>query len=214
VTAPSDPSTSLHLAAIAVLEEVSNRLLRLDVETRRRLGDIQDHVILLEVEGRGAETATHLYCFPSEGGFRFRTDYDGKPDVVLRGNPGGYYRLLRGERGSAFREGRMQISGDLELGQRLQRILKGIDIDWEEAASRYVGDSLAHQLGNAARAFGRWGRHVRKTVEDDIAETMQEELRLTPRREQVERFLDDVDRLRSDVDRITKRVERLKGASS
>jgi ubiquinone biosynthesis protein UbiJ len=205
---------NLQQAAVAVLEDITNRLLRLDADTRRRLGDIQGRVIALEVEGRGEETAARLYCFPSEGGFQFRDRYDGKPDVVLRGNPAGYWRLLRGERGAAFREGRMQISGDLELGQRLQRILKGVAIDWEDVASRYIGDTLAHQLGNAARGVGRWGSHVRKTLEDDAVEILQEELRLVPQREQVEHFLDEVDHLRNDVERITRRVERLKGMSS
>jgi ubiquinone biosynthesis protein UbiJ len=196
----------------AIAEDITNRFLRLDPDTLRRLGDIQGRVICLRVQG--AEGAgISLYFFPSEGGLQMRPDYDDTADVTISGNPPAFLRLVMGERAQGvFANGEMQISGDLELGQRFQRILKKLDIDWEEIASRFVGDVLSRKLGNVARGLRVWRRQAHATMREDAREYLQEEVRLLPRAEHLESFLDDVDRFRSDVDRLAQRIQRLQGA--
>jgi ubiquinone biosynthesis protein UbiJ len=196
--------------ATALGEDAGNRLLRLDADTLRRLGDVEGRVFCLQVLGAGQREGGRWYFFPSEGGFRIRQEFDGTPDVTISGSLPSFARLLGGERAAAvFRSGHMQISGDLELGQRFQAIFKDFSPDWEEFLSRYLGDALAHRLGRTGRAFRHWGRHLVETVRADAGEYLQEEARLVPRRERVDRFLADVDRLRSDVDRLAARVARL-----
>ena len=104
----------------------------------------------------------------------------------------------------------MQITGDLELGQRFQKILKNIDIDWEEFLSRYVGDVVAHRIGHVARQFRNWSRHVGQTLRQEFAEVMTEELQVAARPEAVKSFMDRVDRVRADVDRLEKRIQKMK----
>jgi ubiquinone biosynthesis protein UbiJ len=196
--------------ATALGEDAGNRFLRLDPDTLRRLGDIEGRVFCLHVIGAAEREGGRWYFFPSEGGFRIRQEFDGDPDVTISGSLPSFARLLGGERAAGvFRSGHMQISGDLELGQRFQGILKDFRPDWEEFFSRYLGDALAHRLTRGGQAFRRWGRHVAETVRADASEYLQEEVRLVPRRERVERFLADVDRLRSDVDRLAVRIARL-----
>ena len=142
-----------------------------------------------------------------------RPDYDNKADVTISGNPPAFLRLVMGERAQGvFANGEMQISGDLELGQRFQHIMKKLDIDWEEIASRYVGDALSRKLGNVARGLRAWRSQAHTTMREDAREYLQEEVRLLPCAEHLESFLDDVDRFRSDVDRLAKRIQRLQGA--
>jgi len=197
----------------AIVEDGCNRLLRLDDATMRSLGDLDGKVFCLRVnrEGKG-EDGPQLFFFPSEGGFRIRPEHDGSIDVTITGNPPAFLKLVMGEfTPTLVGSGQMQITGDLELGQRFQKILKRVDIDWEEHLSRYVGDIAAHRIGYAARQFRQWTRHVGRTLRDDFNEVVTEELRVAVRQEAVDEFMSGVDRLRADVDRLEKRFDRLKG---
>lgn len=200
-------------AFTAVLEDATNRFLRLDPDTLKRLGDIEGKVISLRIQNANSNDGAVLYFFPSEGGLQMRSELDGQADVTISGNPPAFMRLLMGERArGAFANGQMQISGDLELGQRFQRVLKKLDIDWEEVVSQYVGDVAAHKFGHIARGIRDWRRQAHATLRDDAREFLQEEVRLLPRAEHVEDFLGEIDKLRADVDRLEKRIQRLQGA--
>lgn len=185
------------------LEAVINRLLRLDPDTLARLGELDGKCILLRLTGAGEDT--DVFLFPSAAGLRLRATHDGPPDVTLRGDVPVFARLALGGDGRA-RVGELQISGDIELGQHFQRLLKQIDLDWEEQAARVVGDTAAHQVGRAARGLRAWARAGRDTLRQDTREYLVEEIRLLPRREAVERFLGAVDALRLDTERLAQRV--------
>ena len=103
----------------------------------------------------------------------------------------------------------MEISGDVELGQRFKRILDGMEIDWEEHLSTLVGDVLAHQMGNLARTAAGWLKESAATLGADAAEYLQEETRLLPQDFEVDEFLAGVDTLVGDADRLEQRILRL-----
>lgn len=198
-------------AFTAVLEDATNRLLRLDPDTLRRLGDIQDKVVCVRINSARSDHQPEFYFFPSEGGLQMRSQYDGVADVTISGNAPAFMRMVLGQRAKgAFANGEMQISGDLELGQRFQAIIKKLDIDWEEITSHYVGDVIAHQIGNLVRGVRAWRRQAHDTLRQDAAEYLQEEARLLPRKEYVDEFMSAVDSLRADVDRLEKRIQRLR----
>jgi ubiquinone biosynthesis protein UbiJ len=191
-----------------LLEEIGNRALRLDADTLRRLGEMDGKVIGLRVL-RDASPPLEFFMFPSAAGLQLREQFDGTPDVTISASSVMFARLALGRPLAA---GEIQVSGDMDLGQRFQRLLGQVDIDWEERLSHFTGDIVAHQLGNAARDLRAFGRQAFDTLTRDVSEYLQEEARLVARREQVERFLNDVDRLRADTDRLEKRLERLQGS--
>lgn len=188
------------------IEEAGNRLLRLDPETLRRLGDLQGQVFCIEFRDLGRK----LYLHPSEAGFRLEIDCNQAPAVTLRGNIGTFARLGLGNSTDSLKAGELEIEGDAVLGQRLQRILGDLDLDWEEPLARRFGDPLGHEIGRAARAFFGWQKQAARTFGLNTAEYLQEESRLLPTRPEVEEFLNAVDGVRADVDRIAARVQRLK----
>jgi ubiquinone biosynthesis protein UbiJ len=197
---------------LPLLEALLNRLLRLDPQALRRLGELDGKTVCLRVAVGSGEPVT-LYMAPSESGLRLLTDH-GTPDVTIAGNVPLFARLLIGEDApNPSSASALQISGDIELGQRFQRILRAIDPDWEEQASRLVGDVAAHQLGRAARALRAWGRHAVQTLGQDITEYLQEESQALAKRPRVDAFMRGVDTLRADFDRLQKRLERLEGGS-
>ncbi len=190
------------------LEETINRLLRLDPDTLARLGELDGKCIAVHLARAGSDA--EFFLFPSVGGFRIRGTPDGVPDVTIRGDVPVFARLVFGGNGTS-RAGELQISGDIELGQHFQRLLKQIDLDWEEQAARVVGDVAAHQLGRAVRGLRDWARQSRGYLEQDAREYLMEESRLLPRRDAVEQFLRAVDTLRADADRLEKRIEQIAG---
>ncbi|MEK7206809.1 MAG: SCP2 sterol-binding domain-containing protein [Pseudomonadota bacterium] len=197
-------------ALLSLAEEAINRVLRFDPEVRQRLGELHDRVIRLRLSGVASRD---IYVLPSESGLRLRTEHDREPDVTISGEIPVFARLTLGRLTSRpVSAGEIQISGDIELGQRFQRILERIDIDWEEQAARVVGDVAAHQLGNAVRGLSRWSAQSLRTLGEDASEYLREETRLLAPRAQVESFLRAVDVLRDDVDRLDKRMARLAGA--
>jgi ubiquinone biosynthesis protein UbiJ len=195
---------------LPLLEELVNRLLRLDAQALRRLGELHGRVVCVRVARGGGEPVT-LYMALSESGLRLLTGHDA-PDVTISGSVPVFARLVLGAQApSPSAATGLLISGDIELGQRFQRILQAIDIDWEEQTARVVGDVPAHQLARAARAAHAWGRHAVQTLGQDFTEYFQEESRLLAKRQAVETFLRAVDTLRADTDRLAKRLERMEG---
>ena len=191
-----------------VLEELSNRLLRLDGTTLRRLGALDGEVIHLQF----TQPVADLYLFPSESGLRMLAHYVGTPAVTLTGTFAAFVKLglnTRGHTTTAFFSGAIAISGNVELGQRFQRILAQIEIDWEEQAARVLGDVVAHQLGNWVRGGMNLGREVIVSLSRNTKEYLQEEARMLVSRAQLEIFLTDVDKLRADVDRLAQRIQLL-----
>jgi ubiquinone biosynthesis protein UbiJ len=189
-----------------LIEEVGNRLLRLDPETLRRLGDLQGRVVCIEFRDLGRK----IYLHPSESGFRLATESEQLPAVTLRGTLATFGRLGLGAETETLNAGDLDIEGDAALGQRLQRIFRNLDLDWEEPLARLFGDPLGHEIGRAARAVFAWHRQVFQTFGLNTAEYLQEETRLLPLRFEVEAFLNSVDSVRADVDRLSVRIQRLK----
>lgn len=192
-------------AALAALEGAINAVLALDPETVARLRPLEGKVVALSLEG----TSAVLYLLPGADGFRLMGRFEGEPDTTLAGTPLALLRLGRSGTGAGLFGGAVTIAGDVALGQQVQRILGGLDIDWEEHLSHLLGDPIAHQLGNMARGILQWGGQAVVALQRDGIEYLQEERRDLPPRWEVDEFLAGVDQLRSGVDRLTARIERL-----
>ena len=196
----------LPAGAIAGLEAVINRYLRLDPDIGPRLAALSGRCIAIDLRGLDLT----LFIFPDEHGIQLKDHIEGEADTVLRGTPLGMAQLgLGGNTEKTLFSGEVIIDGDVETGQAFKGILDGLDIDWEEQLSRLTGDVIAHQLGNSARLARRVFRHGLATLEEDLGEYLQEELRVLPSRIETENFSADVTRLSMDIDRLAARLKRL-----
>ncbi len=196
----------LPLLACSALETALNQCLRLDPETLANVTALEGKVIALRIDAIDAE----IYLVPTADGLRVQSIFEGEADVRIRGGVFSLMRMGLSENPtSVFGDG-VEMEGDTHLGRKVQKILDGLDIDWEEQLSRFTGDVLAHQVGNAVRGFADWGRNALGTAGRDVAEFFQEESRDLVVKEELTPFLDQVDVVRSDVDRLAQRVARLK----
>ncbi len=199
---PSMNPSSLLAAAV---ETTVNAWLRQDPEILAQFAALEGHVIALHIEG----LALDLYFMPAASGIQVLGRYEGEPDTRISGTPAALAKLTLGAGEDSLFAGDVKIEGDTALGQQFQQLLGAVEVDWEELLSRATGDVVAHQAGEAARSAQRALRRAATTLQQDLTEYLQEELRLLPTPVEISNFLDDVDRLRSDIDRLEAHVKRL-----
>ena len=189
----------------AALETALELYLKQDPEALRRCAVLEGKVIALDITGVGLS----LYFMPGANGILVAGHYEGETDTRLRGSPFGFAKLMLGSREDTLFEGSVEIQGDTEAGQEFQNILSAVDWDWEEQLSQVTGDVIAHQTGSLARKATQFINNSSSTLQQDVSEYLQEEVRLLPGRIEVGYFLEEVDQVRADVDRLSARVERL-----
>ncbi|MCK5307505.1 MAG: SCP2 sterol-binding domain-containing protein [Gammaproteobacteria bacterium] len=193
-------------AIISGFESAINRYLRLDPDAGARMAQLYGQCIALELRGLDLK----LFILPGEQGIRLTDRFEGEANTVLRGTPLGMAQLgLGSNTGGTLFSGEVLIEGDVETGQAFKAILDEMDIDWEEQLSKLTGDFIAHQLGNASRHARNILRHSRTTIEQDISEYLQEELRVLPSRVETENFSTGVSRIGMDVERLEAHIKRL-----
>ncbi len=194
------------VALAATLETALNRYLSLDPDIAAQLATLEGKVIRLEILG----LAMAFYLLPGHDGIQVLSHYTGEADTCLRAAPLTLARLSVGQHAEdRVFSGDVEISGDIELGERFRDILAGADIDWEEQLAHVIGDVAAHQIGNAVRSGLHWSHRTLETFGQDLAEYLQYERRDLPVRHEIETFLSAVDILRADSDRLAARVQRL-----
>lgn len=195
----------LTVAALSGLEAALNAALALDPATVQKLAALEGRVIAIDIKGMGIS----LYLLPTIDGLKLMGHFDGEADTTLRGAPFDLFRMSGGKAGEGLFSGAVTIDGDVELGQRIQRIFRQLEIDWEEHLSRLTGDIIAHQVGNKVRNLIAWSRKAGDALGQDIADYLQEESDILPTGVEIEAFLKDVDDLRIDADRLEARIRRL-----
>ncbi|HAT2037257.1 TPA: hypothetical protein I8Z92_002721 [Legionella pneumophila] len=136
---------------------------------------------------------------------------DGRPDTIIHSNPIGLIRLslLPTSKARSLFNDKIRISGDIELGQSVKKLFDEIDIDWEEHLAHFTGDVVAHQIGSFVRKGLEFKNQFSTSMQQNITEFLQEELRICPSRNELEDFFAEVDELVLSVDRLQAHINNL-----
>lgn len=187
------------------LTTLINRQIKATTPARELCAELDDKVIAVRVK----DTALAIYfcVYPDE--IALFGDFDGEPDVVIAGSILELARLPGTSGEEALRGGSLELTGDAEVAQAFQKLLRYGRPDIEEELSGIIGDVAAHRLGVIARSVGNWGKEAGLTLRQNITEYLQEERRDLPSRYEVEVFTGNVDALRDDVARLEARLNRL-----
>lgn len=188
------------------IEASINASLRLDPDSLAQVAAMSGQCIAVELRGLDLQ----IFIKPTANGILLDSSCDLPPTAILSGTPLGLLRMAAAPADSSLLlAGEVKIHGDMDLGRKLKALLQGLDLDWEELLSRYMGDILAHQVGNGIRNLKTWSQQAMSTLGRDLAEYLREESRFLPDRGELTVFLDAVDSLRADADRLEARVQRL-----
>jgi ubiquinone biosynthesis accessory factor UbiJ len=195
-----------YTALLGLMENTINAALRLDPATLRRLDQLSGRVIAIEC------TTPQLTVFlrPHSDGFILQGQYEQTPDCLISGSAVALLKLMTADnKTNALLSNQIQISGDLELSQKLQKLLADLDIDWEAKLAQYLGDITAHQIGKQARTLHAWGKSSTNSLLLNIEEYLHEETHDLPSRAELEPFYSEVETLTLTADRLSARIERL-----
>ncbi len=187
------------------LAAMLNRQIHSKTPARELCAELEDRVFAIRVK----DTALAIYFIVGSGEVFLAGEYNDDPDVVVSGSLLSLARLAGPGGDAAMRDGGLDLTGDVVIAQRFQKMLRYGRPDLEEELSGAVGDVVAHTIGEIARNVGRWGRDTRDTMRQNVGEYLQEESRAVPSRYETETFRNQVELLRDDVARFEARLKRL-----
>lgn len=190
------------------LQAAVRRALEFDPDTRERIRGLEGRVV--EVVFTGIEQT--LCVAIDQGEVLLSRPAESEPELRLEGSPIAFARYVMAPDRVAITDSGIKIEGDIGLAQRFVGLLRELDIDWEEWASRYVGDVVAYRAGRIAEDLRAWARNSARQVQQDMTEYLQEETHLLAPRERVKRLMNDIDIARSDVERLAQRIKRLQNS--
>ncbi len=192
---------------VAFAEIGGNRLLTLDEQVIQRCTALQGHSIALEI----TDLEITLYCHPGNWGIRLSRKPPAKPvDATISGRLLALFALaVEDDKISTSIRQRVSIHGDANIAQQIQKIISGLDIDWEEVLSQYSGDILAVQIHRKARQAGEYFKQNLQALMQTSSEYLREEARLTPTLPEFERFQQQITAVRQDADRCEARMYQL-----
>ena len=99
--------------------------------------------------------------------------------------------------------------GSTSFLAELQKILKNLDIDWEEMLSQVFGDVIGHQGAELIRSKMSWTKDRVSNIQRLTSEFLTEELRVLPSAPELNFFNAQVDELKLGADRVTARIEQI-----
>jgi ubiquinone biosynthesis protein UbiJ len=192
---------------LAVAEIGGNRLLGLDELALMSCAEIQGHCIAIDI----TDLDFQVYCHPGSWGIRLSPDPPHREiDATISGRLMALVNLASTEdKVSTSIHERVSFHGNVSLAQKLQKILSGLDIDWEEALARRTGDVAAFQIHQRARNLGRWLHHSVDSLLQTSSEYLREEVGLSPTEVEFEEFQASLTELKHDVARSEARLQSL-----
>jgi len=191
---------------VAGADRALARLQALDPAAPALLGPLQGKVFHFEF------TDLDLGVFLLPGGHRSRllTRCEQPPTTALRGESRDFLTVLRADdAAAALVNSPLQLTGDSQALDALQRALRELEPDLEAVVARWLGDVPAHALGQGARQGLRWLQQAGSSLARQSREYWREESGQLVPREAWEAFAAEVDQCREDLDRLAARMARL-----
>ena len=189
---------------VAIAEIGANRLLGLDQVALEECREMQGSCIVIEI----TDLDFQLYCHPGNWGLRLSRQAPAREvDASISGRLMALVNLAsQDDKVSTSIQEKVSFNGDVALAQRLQRLLAGLDLDWEEALSTRTGDVFAFQLNQRARGLREWLGKSAGSLLQTSSEYLREEVRLSPTEAEFEQFQSRLSELRHDVERAEARL--------
>jgi ubiquinone biosynthesis protein UbiJ len=196
---------------LTALEAALNQALALDEDFPAKIKPLVGKIIRLNVKPLG------LYFFMQffSKGIKLTTECAQEADTIIESSPLGLIRLsvLPVSKVRSLFNDHIQMTGNVEIGQAIKKMFDEIQIDWEGHLARLTGDMVAYRIGSWVRQGIALGKNVRHSLQENLGEYLQEELRSTPPREELDDFFKDVDELALDVERLEAHIHQRRMAN-
>ena len=200
---------SLHATAISAAEKIINAALAHDPGSFQRLTEVAHQVLLIDSTLPPVKVAVE----PTAEGLILHPFWHDDADTTLSGPLVSIAALAATARERvSFADSGVRVTGDTELLRHFSSLLNELDVDWEGALARLIGDVPAHLLADATRKLVASQRETLLRTRSALTEIAQEELRLNPTASEFDDFSEQVRHLANEVDRTAARLNKLKAA--
>ncbi|QYX65193.1 SCP2 sterol-binding domain-containing protein [Shewanella putrefaciens] len=137
--------------------------------------------------------------------------YEGDVDVSLHADATTLYRVSEGANlTELIKQDQLKLEGDLNLLQSFSQYLRGIEFDFAEPISRYLGDGPTHKLISTGHQAKSFALEVLRKTRSHLGQLAVEEYRLAPHPIELLHFRDQVDDLVADTRAIEQRIAQLR----
>ena len=200
----ADPA--IKTSVLAAIEQPLNSVLALDPVTVERLSALAGTVIEL----RCLEPEFHCFIRLEDRCVRLAGYNEDPVDAVISGSASSLALLahaLTHSRKMMFAniEG-VVVTGQSEVIEQLQSICCDMELDWERFLSQIVGEIPGHLMAQGGRLFSQQLQQGQQMFEQNIADYIQEELRLIPSRVEIEHFSEQVSQLQASVSQLSEQI--------
>lgn len=194
--------------SLLALQKAINTALSLDENSAAKLAALEGRILQIII------APLNVSFFISFADSQLQLDESAvrEPDTIIRSNPLGLIRLslLPASKARSLFNDRIQLSGDVELGEKVKKLFDELDIDWEGHLAHFTGDVAAFQLGSLVRRGKAFAGHFSQTMQHSLREFLEDEQHLLPGREEMEDFFKDVEDLRHGTERLEAWINHLK----
>lgn len=194
----------LSTAALASAEKIINAALAYDPASRIALAQLEPQVLAIQISTPDVK----VFVIPIQDGINLRGHYEGEITTQLQGTLPSLISLIKSDRLN-LKDSGVQLFGSTSFLAELQKILKTLDIDWEEMLSQVFGDIIGHQSAELIRGKMSWAKDRASNIQRLTSEFLTEELRVLPSKPELAFFNAQVDDIRLGVDRVAARIEQI-----
>lgn len=190
-------------AFLISLSKAINSYLDLDPESKDRLLPLENKVITIEF----LPLHFTFQCEFKKDGICVHTEELLASTALIRGTPLQMVNviLMPQHRQQFFAED-LTIEGDAAFAQQVVELFDQLQIDWEEYASRFIGDVPTYHASRFLQKVGHWFSNTEQSMTQNINEYLHEELNWLPTREALADFFTEIDQIRMDVDRAEAKI--------
>lgn len=191
-------------AALASAEKIINAALAYDPSSRIALEQLAPNVLAVEVSAPDFK----VFVVPTSEGIQLRGQYEGEITTHIQGSLAALIRLSASDQIN-LKDSGVQLAGSTHFLAELKRILKNVDIDWEEMLSQLFGDIIGHQSAEIIRGKMNWAKDRATNIQRLTSEFLTQELKILPSKPEIAFFNSQVDELRLGADRAAARIEQI-----
>ena len=193
--------------SLMALQTALNRALSLDSDTLPKLKRLHGKIVQIVIRPLDVS----FYIQFNQNQIELKAVCDTPPDTIIHSSPLGLIRLslLPSSKVRSLFNDQIQISGDVTLGQDIKNIFEEIDVDWEGHLAHFTGDVVAHQVNRFVKRGVRFKQQLKSSLQHNFSDFIQEEANITPPKEALDDFMNDIDTLSMEVERLEAHIYQL-----
>ena len=192
--------------ALDGMEVILNRALDYDPSSKNQLNDLSGQVLIIESTSPIFTLAIEI----SDTGLAFHDNWSEDAAVKISGTLIAMIGVALEDNSTSFSGTEVTVSGNLDTLNKVNSIMRDLDVDWEAALAELIGDLPAHILGKTIRSTSRAKSELFNRASSGLLDVAQEEFKLLPTTNEFKMVGPKIRKLSSDVDRLSIKIARLK----